>query len=159
MNLNDMAVSQGDLDLQINLEKQIDHSKKLKEKAISMCVELAETLNERPFIFKYWSHKTGDRHKALVEYVDVLHFLLSYGNSIHFDFEKYKYNPPTPLDQRDLVLGLFSIFSSMIYTRQFEESLNFFLYLGECLRFSPEEIEKAYYEKTEVNYARQEAGY
>lgn len=159
MNLRKLSEAQAELDLHINLEKQINHSDYLLEKAISLCVELGEMLNERPFIFKYWSSKTGDRDKALTEYVDVLHFLLSYGNSIGFDFENYKYERPNVIDQRVLVLGLFSMFGSFVHTKQFSESLTYFLHLGETLNFTKDEIVAAYYGKNKENYARQEAGY
>src|SRR5690625_4073707 len=100
MNLTKLSKVQAELDLQINLERQIDHSEYLREKAISLCVELGELLNERPMIFKYWSSKQGDKERALTEYVDGIHFLLSYGNSIKFDFAKYKYVRPKEMDQR-----------------------------------------------------------
>lgn len=159
MNLHKLSEAQAELDLHINAEKQIDHTKYLLEKAISLCVELGELLNERPFIFKYWSSKTGDREKALTEYVDILHFLLSFGNSIKFDFKNYKYERPKVIDQRVLVLGLFSMFGSLVHTKQFNESLSYFLYLGETLNFTKDEIVAAYYGKNKENHARQESGY
>src|SRR5690625_4464227 len=112
MNLNFIKLSkaQADLDKHISEEKDIKHADFIKEKAIALCVEFGEMLNERPFIFKYWSVKTGDRANALQEYVDGLHFLLSYGNAIEFDFSKYEYRRPEEMDQRDLILGLFSLF-------------------------------------------------
>ena len=161
MNLNFIKLSkaQADLDKHISLEKQIEHKNYLKEKAIALCVEFGEMLNERPFIFKYWSTKFGNRKKALVEYVDGIHFLLSYGNAIEFDFSKYEYRRPEEMDQRDLILGLFALFGNLPYIPQFEEALTYYLFLGEKLNFTEEEIETAYYAKNEVNHERQETGY
>lgn len=154
-----LSKAQADLDKHISEEKKINHADFIKEKAISLCVELGEMLNERPFIFKYWSTKFGSRKKALVEYVDGLHFLLSYGNAIGFDFSKYEYKRPQEMDQRDLILGLFALFGNLPYIKQFEDALTYYLMLGENLNFTAEEIETAYYAKNEVNHERQEIGY
>lgn len=161
MNLNfiKLSTAQADLDNHISLERQIEHKNYLKEKAIALCVEFGEMLNERPFIFKYWSNKKGDRTEALTEYVDGLHFLLSYGNAISFDFSKYEYKRPKEMDQRDLILGLFALFGNLPYIPQFEETLTYYLFLGEKLNFTTEEIEQAYYAKNQVNHERQEVGY
>ena len=154
-----LSKAQADLDKHISEEKDIKHADFIKEKAIALCVEFGELLNERPFIFKYWSNKTGDRQKAIVEYVDGLHFLLSYGNAIEFDFSKYEYRRPKEMDQRDIILGLFSIFSNLPYIKQFEDALTYYLMLGENLNFTAEEIETAYHEKNRINHKRQDNSY
>lgn len=159
MNLKKLSKEQAELDNHISLEKQVIHKNYIKEKAISICVELGELLNERPFIFKYWSNKTGDRDKALTEYVDTLHFLLSYGNAVNFDFSTYEYKKPNVPDQRDLILGLFSMFATLPYIGQLEKVLNHFLLLAEKLNFTFEEIEEEYYRKNNINFNRQENGY
>lgn len=160
LNLNKLSPIQDKLDLTISKEKQINHVDYLKEKSIALCVELGELMNEREFIFKYWkTHNGGDRSKALKEYVDGIHFLLSYGNAIKFDFTSYVYKRPKEIDQRDIILGLFSIFSNLPYIKQFEEALTYYLMLGENLNFTAEEVEQAYLEKNKVNYERQETGY
>jgi len=153
-----LSFMQDQLDGYIAAEKGIKHADCLKEKAIALCVELGEMLNERKFIFKYWSNKTGDRQKALTEYVDVLHFLLSYGNAIGFDFAEYEINPEVR-DQRDLILGLFAMFASMEYTEQFEDALSYFLMLAKKLNFTRDEIEYEYILKHSENHRRQEVGY
>ena len=159
MNLNKLSKEQAELDNHISLEKQVIHKNHIKEKAIALCVELGELLNERPFIFKYWSNKIGDRDKALTEYVDKLHFLLSYGNAINFDFSLYEYKKPNVPDQRDLILGLFSMFATLPYIGQLEKVLNHFLLLAEKLNFTFEEIEQEYYAKNKINHERQENAY
>ena len=165
MNLNKLSKPQAELDLQINLERQIDHTEYLKEKAIALCVELGELLNEREFIFKYWkTHNGGDRNKALTEYVDGIHFLLSYGNSIKFDFSTYEYKKPKEIDQRDLILGLFNMlgalpFYNIGFNKVFEDTLTHYLMLSEKLNFTFEEIEEAYFKKNGINHSRVENGY
>ena len=159
MNWNELSNIQADLDLKINLEKQLNHSTYIREKAIALCVELGELMNERPFIFKYWSNKFGDREKALTEYVDGIHFIVSYGNSKEFDFTSYEYKRPKECDQRDLILGLFNMFATLPYNNDIETVLNHYWFLGEKLNFTPEEIKQAYLEKVEVNKERQANGY
>lgn len=159
MNLNKLSTLQAELDNHISMEKIVDHKDFMLEKAMAACVELGELLNERPFIFKYWSRKEGDRDKALTEYVDVLHFLISYGNASGFDFKSYEYNKPDVHDQRVLILGLFVMFGSLPQLNQFEDALNHFLLLAEKLQFSFEEIEQAYSEKNKENHIRQENNY
>lgn len=167
MNLNKLSKPQAELDLQINLERQIDHTEYLKEKAIALCVELGELMNEREFIFKYWkTHNGGDREKAITEYVDGIHFLLSYGNSIKFDFEKFEYKQPNVLDQRDLILGLFNMLGALPFHKLkltseivFRDTLNHYLLLAEKLNFTFEEIEEAYFKKNGINHSRVENGY
>lgn len=164
MNLNfiNLSNAQAELDGHISEEHAVDHNDVLREKAISLCVELGELLNERPFIFKYWSNKKGDRNLALQEYVDNIHFLISYGNAIGFNFENYEYKRPKELDQRDLVLGLFNIFSMMNEIQsvsQFKGALTYYLMLGENLNFTAGEVEEAYFAKNLVNHERAESGY
>lgn len=160
LNLNKLSPIQDKLDKTISKEKQINHVEYLKEKAIALCVELGELLNDRPHLFKYWSNKTGDREKALTEFVDNLHFLLSYGNTIGFDFSEYEYKRPKEIDQRDIILGLFAMFSNLPYMeKQFEDALTYYLMLGENLNFTAEEVEKAYLQKNEVNHERVNTGY
>lgn len=160
MNLAKLSKLQAELDLQINLEKQINHTEYLKEKVIALCVELGELLNERPETFKYWkTYEKPNREKALIEYVDGIHFLLSYGNSVGYDFSSYEYKAPKVPDQRDLILGLFSMFATLPYINQFEKVLNHYILLADKFNFTHEEIEGAYYKKNEINIARQENGY
>lgn len=160
LNWRMLSASQAELDLHIGLEKQLLHADFLKEKAIALCVELGELLNEREEIFKYWkTYRKPVRQKALIEYVDVLHFLLSYGNAIKFDFSNYEYKQPKEIDKRDLILGLFAMFGSLQYTNQFEDALNHYLFLAEKLNFTSEEIKQRYILKNSENHRRQEVGY
>lgn len=151
--------TQDELDLIINREKMLNHNDYPKEKVIALLVELGELLNEKPETFKYWKNKRGHQAKALVEYVDGIHFLLSYGNTIKFDFSNYEYKRPKELDQRDLILGLFNIFSMLHKTKDIETALNHFLFLGEKFNFTSEQIKFAYLDKVEVNRERAENGY
>ena len=160
MNLKKLSKEQAELDNHISLEKQVIHKNYIKEKAISICVELGELLNEREEIFKYWkTYQEPDRQKALTEYVDGIHFLLSYGNSIDYDFSQFEYKAPNVPDQRDLILGLFSMFATLPYIGQLEKVLNHFLLLAEKLNFTFEEIEQEYYAKNKINHERQENAY
>lgn len=103
----------------------------------------------------------------LEEYVDCLHFILSIGNDLKFDYEEF-------LDRRFTVDGNINQF--FLYTNisvgeiiryigtdfarySLYATLHRFLKLGRKLGFTEEQIEQAYYDKNKVNYERQENGY
>lgn len=63
----------------------IAHSMVLNERIIALFVEIGELCNEAES-WKYWKeHKRNDREKQLKEYVDVMHFFLSIGNTLGFE--------------------------------------------------------------------------
>lgn len=126
------------------------------ERIIALQVEFNELLNELPFLFKYWSNKEMDKDKALEEYVDNIHFLLSIGNDL--GITKYEYDRPDVHDMRKLVLGINNMISRLNKS-VFKELADHYLLLAEKLGFTWEEIEQAYFEKNEANYERQENGY
>ena len=77
MNLERLLEMQRKLDLHI--EKKHPREKfenRLNKKIIAFLVEVSEMLNEKRTIFKFWSNKGDDNEKALVEYIDGIHFLL-----------------------------------------------------------------------------------
>jgi len=167
MNLNKLFGKQKELDDYIGKSKDVNMEDHKLDRVEALSVEYHELLNEIRF-FKYWSNKTMDREKALVEYVDTLHFLLSIGNDLKIP--KYKYEEPKVMDMRKLRLGIINMISrlaNLTYTDFFKEKewaeyrelLNHFLLLGEKLRFTEEEVLESYELKHEVNYARQENGY
>ncbi|MEK3888088.1 dUTPase [Bacillus sp. FSL K6-3431] len=83
-----MFETQKVLDDRIVKEKGLEGQDLLDKKILALQVELGEMANELPVVFKFWSNKKNDYDKALKEYVDCLHFILSFGNSI--DLEVWK---------------------------------------------------------------------
>lgn len=152
-------------EIQKKLDAYIGESKKIKmenykiERIIALQVEFNELLNELPFLFKYWTNKKMNREKALEEYIDGLHFILSIGND--FGIDAYKYTKPTnpnTHDMRRLALGINNMIGRL-RKDSYKELLDHYLLFGEKLGFTHEEIENAYMDKNKVNYERQEQGY
>ena len=97
--------------MQAELDQYIGKSKKIKmedyklERVLALQVEFNELLNEVPFLFKYWSNKKMNRDRALEEFVDGLHFLLSIGNDLGIN--EYEYTrPEREWDMRRIAQGI-----------------------------------------------------
>lgn len=129
----------------------------------ALFVEIAETLNELPSIFKYWKKTAQDnREKALIEYVDALHFALSLTNNNPQTFlenegfaDKYlRYRRKIRLADINEEVQM-TIYAMMLTS----EYLHYLFYLGNILGFTWEEVYKAYKEKNAVNYERLKTGY
>lgn len=119
----------------------------------------------------------------LEEYVDCLHFILSIG------LENYKYGSSddhvqlpigwirdhSPIKYENVIKQFNYLFNTIGYFMdctsdcemgtnseiedQYENTYRIFIGLGEMLGFTQEQIEKAYYQKNEVNHERQNTGY
>lgn len=161
-------------DKQKQLDDFIIKTKRLKgqtlipNKILALQVELAELANEWKG-FKHWSDKPMDRDKALVEYVDCLHFILSIGNDLNInkDLIWNMYLEETTADQ---FMGLFEAIADLSETYRFKRDNSKmiddytvitcgFLGLGDRLGFTWAEVEQAYESKWQVNVKRQQDGY
>ena len=155
--LKELLEMQKVLDNNIFQEKGIKHYPK-ENMQIALFVELGELMNELPTLFKHWKSSAVDnREKALVEYVDVLHFALSLTYSAGESFEKdfalspdiYNYN-----SHEITLLAELPIHRLLKNIIQFEGNLSYLFALGVKLGFTWEEIYTAYKEKNAVNYER-----
>lgn len=156
MDFKKMKDIQAKLDTYIGESKNIQMKKHKSDRIIALQVEFNELLNECPFLFKYWSNKKMDRDKALEEYVDGWHFILSIAND--FGVENHEYKAPIVHDMQRLARGINNMIS--ILNKELYPSLvNHYLLFGEKLGFTQEDIEKAYIQKNKVNYERQDEGY
>ncbi|AEV17617.1 DUTPase [Geobacillus thermoleovorans CCB_US3_UF5] len=169
MNLAKLFELQRQLDEHIEREHPRQEGEdRLAKKILALKVEIGELANELPEVFKFWSHKKNNREKALKEYVDCLHFLLSIGNDINMN-EVYEDSVPEPLRCDDIIEQFMYVndWINYFYHNRHEDvngevyDLIFsnFLGLGEMLGFSWKEIEEAYMRKNEVNHKRQDHGY
>ena len=80
MDLQKLFEIQAELDCRINNEHPLQEGEdRLAKKILALQVELGELANELPEVFKFWSNKKNNRKKALEEFCDALHFLLSIG--------------------------------------------------------------------------------
>ncbi|GGN64397.1 dUTP diphosphatase [Oceanobacillus indicireducens] len=123
---------------------------------------------------EYCGGKGAYGNPLLEEYVDCLHFILSIGLETELKIAEIK---PAPRYYRDTTFAFNQVFNdvaafgSIEYAERnnllgmddlkqaYEELLGGFLRLGQLLGFSWEQIEVAYMQKNEINYARQENGY
>lgn len=156
------------LEMQRVLDENILRNKGIREypkenMQIALFVELGELMNELPTLFKHWKSSAVDnREKALVEYVDCLHFALSLTNNIGEAFDKdlslspdiYNYNSHTVT-----LLAEMKISSLMKNIIQFEGNLSYLFGLGVKLGFEWDEIYNAYKDKNAINYQRLKENY
>lgn len=158
--LNEMIKMQRQLDKYIMDKQGVEYDNSITKKIkLALFVELGELFNELPSSFKYWKPNAVDnRDKALVEYVDCLHFAMSlhyYRNDeIVTDelkmFEYYNYNSSSYKNIPDIMDSLFYIDLSSK-----ENLLEGILLLGGYLGFTWEEIYETYIKKNKINYDRQ----
>lgn len=156
MDFKKMKDIQAELDAYIGKSKNVEMENHKSDRITALQVEFNELLNECPFLFKYWSNKKMDRDKALEEYVDGWHFLLSIAND--FDIENHKYKAPIAHDMQKLARGI-NVMISILNKQLYPKLVNHYLLFGEKLGFTPEDIEEAYMKKNKVNYERQNQGY
>lgn len=177
MDLINLFETQKLLDEHIEKEHpRVPDEDRLSKKILSLQVELGELANELPEIFKFWSNKKNNFEKALKEYVDGLHFILSIGIEldpkqipIYDDIEPLKDEFKTVLEafrhtfnwtvNLDYILFEEPFRSDYRIEKTYFNLLLVFLTLGEMLGFTWEQIEQAYYAKNAVNHERQNNGY
>lgn len=153
---------QRELDARIEKEHGLEQTDLMDKKIMALLVELGELANETR-CFKFWSKKpAATRDVILEEYVDGIHFILSIGLELGVQ-GKVTLNPADEF--RDIVDQFQQVFASIIDFRKqlnldnYHKIFNEYILLGRLLGFSPEDIEKAYKMKNEVNHQRQDQGY
>ena len=166
MNLAKLFETQKLLDDRIVDEHNLYGQDLLPQKILALQVELGELANELPEVFKFWSNKKNDYDKALKEYVDCLHFILSIGLEIKTigeqKVEEFRYWSFIPHNE-DVVTTISSLMMSFFtFTDDKEKYVMLFcqfIGLGEMIGFTPEQIEKSYYTKNAINHTRQDNKY
>lgn len=161
MDLLKLFEAQAILDNKIVEEKGLQDDYLLNKKILALLVELGELANELPEKFKFWANKNNNHKKALEEYVDCLHFILSIGNSL--GCRSVKSNQlarlPNATDQFNLVFYSVSYLYDFKGETAYKRAFMTFLGLGDLLGFTQKEVEEAYYKKNEINHERQANGY
>jgi dimeric dUTPase (all-alpha-NTP-PPase superfamily) len=164
MNLQKLFEIQKVLDQRIVKEHELENRYLLPEKVLALQVELGELANEWRG-FKFWSNKPASPKESILgEYVDGLHFILSIGLELEFDFE-LPVLAIEPIQCSDITQQFSYLFAAdwEIYEpgdgAYYHEGLELFIGLGWMLGFTWEEIEQAYMKKNEVNHQRQDNGY
>lgn len=169
MNLSKLFETQRKLDERIIEEKGLQGQNLLDKKILALQVELGELANELPEVFKFWSSKKNNYEKALEEYCDCLHFILSIGLEIGVCPDELDAEPIFCADVTEQFIDLFYDVSRLKYEErngqlyadyyQYNIVLEQFLGLGKLLGFTWEQIEQAYIQKNAENHRRQEVGY
>ena len=104
--------------------------------------------------------KDGYKNPLLVEYVDCLHFILSIG--LEIGIHHFVYKEDHNFKESNITQQFLSVMDYAIMLRDDDycsELLKSFVYLGEMLGFTWEQIETAYFEKNKINHSRQDNGY
>lgn len=161
MELTTLFTMQRELDTYIQTN-QVVNKDVFKEKGLALLVELAELANETR-CFKFWSAKgPSEREVILEEYVDSIHFLLSLG--IEKDLDGLKVWPEGEVegDLTSVFLQTISSIQQFLLKTDMESYENVWIHYGAIanrIGISYSEIMKAYLEKNEENYKRQQTGY
>ncbi|WP_079530478.1 dUTP diphosphatase [Halobacillus hunanensis] len=152
--------------MQQKLDDYITHTHDLQEvnvvdhKILALLVEIGELANETR-CFKFWSNKPASpKEVVLEEYVDGLHFILSLGLDLGFRYQGTALNEKR--NQTEAFLSIFTAIENFKLQKDktsYVELFEAFLSLGKTLGFQAEELQKAYIDKNEVNFERQDQGY
>lgn len=174
MDLSKLFEMQKVLDERIVKEKGHEGQNLLPKKFLALRIELAEFSNELPEEFKFWSNKKNDYEKALEEYVDCLHFILSIGLEIGVDVSSLEKSTSEEFgcvskSGEHQINDVFQHIGDVEFNvrlgkiqgtiDEYTDLFLRFLLLGTRFGFSWEEIEESYYEKNAENHWRQEVGY
>lgn len=101
------------------------------------------------------------RNPLLEEYVDCLHFILSIGieteREENLEYYKDHKRKEVSITKQFILVSTFTI--GMADDDYFTDLLYSFIYLGEMLGFTWEQVTEAYMSKNQINWQRQESGY
>lgn len=171
--LNEYLVHQAKLDELIATTQKIDLNQNdyIQRRILALLVELSELANEIRF-FKYWkSVPPVDKNKALEEYIDCWHFILSLMNAFAFDINEL-YSPETEamnkkarqnIDNDALTHDFLKLSEFTVELTKTQKIKPDFVWLfsdlSSKLKFELTAIKNAYYNKNKINFYRQETAY
>lgn len=161
MQLEALFKRQQELDHYIESKHNLKDQDLFEEKILAMFVELGELANETR-CFKFWSVKpTSPKETILEEYVDGIHFLLSLGLTRDIKPESVDI-----FEQEATTTSLFNqMYRALDYFKDVQDEATYvivfglYLKLADQLGFSEEDIVKAYHQKNDVNFNRQDENY
>jgi dimeric dUTPase (all-alpha-NTP-PPase superfamily) len=171
MNLEKMFKLQEAFDKRVVMEKGLESEYLFLKKKTALLVEIGELANELPSVFKFWSNKKDNFEKALVEYVDGLHFVLSLiidavegdesiiEDVIIYEIERIVLKPNALILEFNWLYKNVSLIHPGEDDTRFAHLLYRYLSLGHSIGFTDDQIEQAYLEKNKINHVRQETGY
>lgn len=163
MNFKPLYPIQATLDERIHTVAHVTYSSTFSDRLLALLTEIGECANETR-CFKYWSQKpSSPRDVILEEYVDILHFILSFG--VAYQFETVEpadcgNDWPTRLSAAFVQLSTIVVAFGMTPFRSvYARLLGGYVRLADQLGFTADQITTAYLEKNKVNHARQSNGY
>ncbi|PLS02584.1 dUTP diphosphatase [Neobacillus cucumis] len=163
MELKKLFEMQKALDAHIEEKHGLEKEDLFDRKVLALLVEIGELANETR-CFKFWSVKpSSSKEVVLEEFVDGIHFILSLGIECGFDQETLNLN--TVQSSRNVTEQFLAIYESISHFQKSKALENYlklfesYLMLSILLGFAEDEIVKAYFEKNEVNYQRQQNNY
>lgn len=163
LDLVKISSMQLDLDKYINEHhKETDKGEHINKKLLALKQELGEVVQEMPGWFKFWSNKKNNLEAAQKEFADVLHFVVSIGNDIGYDFSYFKPSLIEYEHEYNLINWTYQLIpaeSDAFTKRRYGSLLNYCLHIASVLELPHDEIEKMYREKWEINFKRQDEGY
>ena len=163
LDLVKISSMQLDLDKYINkYHKETDKEERTNKKLLALKQELGEVVQEMPEWFKFWSNKKNNLKAAQKEFADVLHFVVSIGNDIGYDFSRFNHSFIDYEEEYHLINWIYQLIPpdiENITKRRYGTLLNYCLRLATTLNLAYDEIEKMYQEKWEINFKRQDEGY
>ncbi|AEW44963.1 dimeric dUTPase [Mycoplasma haemocanis str. Illinois] len=152
---------QSKLDNYIFEKRGTSYLKTSSFRRLALLVELGELANAcKPF--KFWSVSEPNMKEVLDEYADIMHFVLAVSLERNYDLSGIKFLVSSEVDKEgltDVFLNLIIGFALCKSQDDFRGCVSKFLELGSMLGFSFESIEKAYWDKWQVNFDRQNSNY
>jgi dimeric dUTPase (all-alpha-NTP-PPase superfamily) len=154
---------QAALDEHIHQAMNVTYESTFSKRLLALLTEIGECANETR-CFKYWSKKAPSGHEVIrEEYVDILHFILSFGVAFHFEtVAPADCGEDWPEDVSGgfvQLIAIASAFGQTPFRSIYARLLGGYVRLANQLGFSSDELVTAYNDKNAVNYARQASGY
>lgn len=163
MELTQLWLTQQRLDNRIQQLHQVTYATTMAKLKLAILVELGELANETR-CFKYWSIKPASPKEVILEeYVDGLHFLLSYGLALGFSESLTVltiHKTSKPLTEQFLdIYALVGLWQPKVTLIDYKKCFQSFLNLAGSLGFTEQEIVQFYEQKNAVNHQRQDQHY
>lgn len=163
MNFAGLYPIQAALDQKIHEAAGVSYSTTFSDRLLALLTEIGECANETR-CFKYWSKKpSSPRPVILEEYVDILHFILSFGVGSHFEsVEPADCSSDWPATLSGGFVQLSAIattFGTTPFRSIYARLLGGYLRLAQQLGFEEDELIREYLRKNQINHDRQAQGY
>lgn len=130
----------------------------------ALYTELGELSNEIGF-FKYWKkNKTINKARQYDEWADCMHFMASLGNKYGHSEDFYDIDELSGVSSAYTTLSYHYIFEKLYHTDfsklgKYAVGMAALVAIGEKMGMTHEDMEKAYFDKNQVNYDRLASGY